>query len=124
MRLFLCLAAVLALSACGLRSGLHIQGRTQFDLGHNAHGAYTAQIDNVGSAPIVLVLDGESLGELAPGEALKQRVPAQSQLSLVNTTRRHGRLDVQLRGDTGLSMAYSPAPGDTGPEQDDTATSR
>lgn len=118
MRAFLALTSLLV-AGCGLTSGLSIEPDTQFDLGANEHGAFVADVENRGDVPVEIIArssdgDATSIAVIAPGASVRHRFGAEEMATFVNASDQTARLQVHVRGDTGLSMDYSPAGADTG----------
>ncbi|MEX1369053.1 MAG: hypothetical protein AB1Z98_38355 [Nannocystaceae bacterium] len=104
----------LGLAAC-VHSGLNIPAGERFELEGGQSAGYRATIDNVGKTPVDLVLrtrTGErvKLRTLEPGSKTKARARAGDTLVIENPSSSKARLDVDLRGDTNVGMAYSTVP--------------
>ena len=112
MRLALILAALILVSGCGtINSQLTLDPETQFVLGGDQRGAFSAELLNVGSVPIrvierTVVGDTTTVTVLRPGESGLARFARGSAALLVNASRRTATVRATIRGDTNLGMGY------------------
>lgn len=103
---------VLWVAGCALHSGLNIESGQSFALGENRHGAFRAAVENDGAMPVEVLARSDAgervLGSLAPGEKANVRFADGETAIFVNRGAQKAHVDVDVRGDTNLSMAYEP----------------
>jgi hypothetical protein len=106
-------AGLLLVTACwaGLRSGLIIEPGKQFVLGGGQRGAFKVVAHNVGTVPVEFKerpRGGGIFGKttLAPGAKGTLRFLAGSSALLLNPSTQQAKVDLNITGDTQLSMGY------------------
>lgn len=100
--------------ACHLHSGLAVPAGERFILGDNPHGRFSVRVVNVGVVPVELVVEEAgaivSTATLQPGDRTRARFQAQQAAIFVNAGEQEANLSVDINGDIGLSMNYTPLP--------------
>ncbi len=119
----ICIAAGLGLgaltaTACASLSTLHsetaIDAHTEFRLGGEQQGDFTATVRNTGSVPIVVLVESagvrKTVSTLAPGRTI-ERVFHRRELAIFsNNSAQSGSIRVDLTGDrANLGMRYESA---------------
>lgn len=119
----ICIAAGLGLgaltaTACASLSTLHsetaIDAHTEFRLGGEQQGDFTATVRNTGSVPIVVLVESagvrKTVSTLAPGRTI-ERVFHRRELAIFsNNSAQSGSIRVDLTGDrANLGMRYDSA---------------
>ncbi|MBC8084237.1 MAG: hypothetical protein H7Z21_13610 [Hymenobacter sp.] len=106
-------ALLLLAAACwaGIRSGLVIEPGKQFVLGGTQPGAFKVVAHNVGKVPVEFKerpRGGGIFGKatLAPGAKATLRFLAGSSAVLLNPSAQQAKVDLNITGDTQLSMGY------------------
>ena len=102
---------VLLAGCASLQSGLTVPPQSRFELGGSQAGAFTAALENVGPVAVTVVERARGgaetvRGTVAPGASARLRFAPGSAALVVNATDREARVDVNLTGDTNLSMGY------------------
>lgn len=104
--------AVAILSGCGaLHSTTFIPPSQKFELGNNKHGAFTANVKNLGDRPIEVYrapIDGgkHSFVTLAAGASAKIKVEPNTALVVNNMNQDTASVKLIVRGDISLGMQY------------------
>ncbi|MBD1210904.1 MAG: hypothetical protein H9535_20940 [Ignavibacteria bacterium] len=105
-------SALVCIQSCAsLFSTTTIEPNKSFVLGEGLHAAYDAQIQNVSTSDIdVIIVDNEgkqnSLGLLKVGEQKNYSVPANMAVRFKNTSEISASIKIALFGDSNLSMGY------------------
>ncbi len=112
---FLTIVLAIALSSCGIFSSLQsntsITPNNSFILGSNKHGKFSAKLTNVSKQPLEIELkpiDGNAtlLKTVEPNETVKVNVPSNTAIIIKNNSNDTVSVDLNVKGDTGLSMTY------------------
>lgn len=98
--------------SCALYSTTYIDPNKSFMLGQGKHQGYSADIRNAGQNGVEVFTiaetgDSTSLGVLRPNEKKNYAVPANTLVRFKNLSSVLGAtIQIELRGDTNLSMGY------------------
>ena len=109
---FLSLFALVLLQSCGtIRSTTYLDPAQSFVLGEGRHGAYTAEVQNIGEEVVNVLLTKddkeEIVGKLAIGEKGKFNIPANATVRFENqSSEKPGTIKIFAAGDTNLSMGF------------------
>ena len=104
--------AVVVLAGCASRySGLSVPPQSRFELGGSQSGAFTAALENVGPVAVTVIERARGgaetvRGTVVPGASARLRFAPGSAALVVNAADREAQVDVNLTGDTNLSMGY------------------
>lgn len=106
------IAFALFLTSCrSLTSTTYIKGNDAFILGNNKHGEFSVKLKNASKANIELwrtQIDGGKHSPLTikPNETVKVNVEKNTALRIENRASAPATVELLVKGDTGLSMAY------------------
>ena len=102
---------LLIASCSSLTSTTSIEARNSFVLGNNQHGVFSVRLKNISSTDVIIhrapVEGGQhSFETIKPFQTVTVTVEKNTALIIDNQSTDQARVELLVRGDTGLSMGY------------------
>lgn len=106
---------VTLLASCHIFGRLHsvttIQPMDSFILGNNEHGSFKVKVKNISSVDLEVyhapVAGGRHSSQIIkPSQSVKIKVDRNTALNIVNNSKTIADVELNVTGDTGLSMGY------------------